>query len=44
MMAPEANWRSCFRNGLFDNKIALVSGGGTGIGKSIVIELGKPTN
>lgn len=38
-MAPKTSWRSCFRDGLFDNKIALVSGGGTGIGKSIVLEL-----
>jgi peroxisomal trans-2-enoyl-CoA reductase len=32
-------WRSCFRNDLFLNKVALVSGGGTGIGKSVAIEL-----
>jgi len=33
------NWRSCFRDDLFKNKIALVTGGGTGIGRSITIEL-----
>lgn len=34
-----SNWRSCFRDDLFKNKIALVTGGGTGIGRSITIEL-----
>jgi len=33
------DWRSCFRDDLFKNKIALVTGGGTGIGRSITIEL-----
>mmetsp|Transcript_16834 Transcript_16834/g.46494 ORF Transcript_16834/g.46494 Transcript_16834/m.46494 type:complete len:301 (-) Transcript_16834:1753-2655(-) len=34
-----ADWRSCFRDDLFDGKVALVSGGGTGIGRSIALEL-----
>ena len=34
-----SNWRSCFRDDLFKNKVALVTGGGTGIGRSITIEL-----
>lgn len=32
-------WKSCFRPGLFSGKIALVTGGGTGIGYSIATEL-----
>ncbi|KAL3937246.1 MAG: hypothetical protein SGARI_002197 [Bacillariaceae sp.] len=32
-------WKSCFRNDLFQGKIALVSGGGTGIGLAITTEL-----
>jgi peroxisomal trans-2-enoyl-CoA reductase len=32
-------WRSAFRNDLFEKKIALVSGGGTGIGQSVATEL-----
>ncbi len=32
-------WKSCFRNDLFAKKVAVVSGGGTGIGKAVVIEL-----
>lgn len=38
-MASQSRWRSIFRDDLFKNKVALVSGGGTGIGKAIVIEL-----
>lgn len=37
---PEAKqWQSCFRPGLFAGKVALVTGGGTGIGKAIAREL-----
>ena len=35
---------SVFRSGLFNNKVAIVTGGGTGIGKAIsaeLLELGK---
>ena len=32
-------WQSCFREGLFDGRVALVTGGGTGIGLSITTEL-----
>lgn len=38
-MSSESRWRSIYREDLFKNKVALVSGGGTGIGKSIVVEL-----
>jgi peroxisomal trans-2-enoyl-CoA reductase len=32
-------WRSAFRDDLFQNKVALVSGGGTGIGQVVATEL-----
>jgi len=34
-----ASWQSCFRDKLFQNKVALVTGGGTGIGRAIATEL-----
>lgn len=34
-----STWKSCFRSDLFNGKVALVTGGGTGIGKSITREL-----
>lgn len=38
-MTTAAPWQSCFRDGLFDNQVALVTGGGTGIGRAIATEL-----
>ena len=32
-------WQSVFRRGLFHNRVALVTGGGTGIGRCIAMEL-----
>lgn len=34
-----AMWRSVFREGLFEGKVAIVTGGGTGLGKAITAEL-----
>lgn len=39
-MSSETNpWRSIYRPSLFFGKIALVTGGGTGIGRAIALEL-----
>lgn len=35
----ETAWKSCFRNNLFHGKVALVTGGGSGIGFAITTEL-----
>jgi NAD(P)-dependent dehydrogenase (short-subunit alcohol dehydrogenase family) len=34
-----STWQSVYRPSLFANKVALVTGGGTGIGRSITKEL-----
>ena len=38
-MTTSTQWRSVFRSTLFTNKVALVTGGGSGIGRSIAFEL-----
>lgn len=38
-MSPSTRHRSCFRRDLFANKVALITGGGTGIGRCIASEL-----
>lgn len=38
-MALNAQVRSVFRSGLFSDKVAIVTGGGTGIGRTITKEL-----
>ncbi|KAL3910000.1 MAG: hypothetical protein SGILL_007863 [Bacillariaceae sp.] len=38
-MSSSTSWKSCFRNDLFQGKVALVTGGGTGIGLAIATEL-----
>jgi peroxisomal trans-2-enoyl-CoA reductase len=37
--SSSSSWRSVFRPGLFHGKVALVTGGGTGIGRAIATEL-----
>jgi NAD(P)-dependent dehydrogenase (short-subunit alcohol dehydrogenase family) len=32
-------WQSCFRPNLFERKVALVTGGGTGLGRAIAFEI-----
>lgn len=36
-----AAWRTVFRDNLFAGKVAIVTGGGTGIGKAITKELSR---
>eukprot|EP00957_Ditylum_brightwellii_P206369 15348076-Ditylum_brightwellii.AAC.1 len=38
-MANSNSWQSVYRSGLFAMKVALVTGGGTGIGRSIAMEI-----
>ena len=40
-MTDTKAWKSCFRSDLFVGKVALVTGGGTGIGK---VRLGTTPN
>ena len=40
-MAAAAAWRTVFRDNLFAGKVAIVTGGGTGIGKAITKELSR---
>ncbi|MBU3732002.1 MAG: SDR family NAD(P)-dependent oxidoreductase, partial [Beijerinckiaceae bacterium] len=36
---PERGARLVFRDGLFDGEVALVSGGGSGLGRAIAIQM-----